>query len=598
MDTVILRFLLSALAVSLIVLTILLTKKLFNKHMSQQTHYKIWYFLFTPLITFIFPWDFLQLGEKLQSLKNFLFHKGDISLNHERVSGLVATQTSNNDLLHDFSLSVHQSTSVFFNHTFIVFWGIGMLLTFVVAIYANYQIRHIKKSATSIKSQKINEMFEMCKEVVGVKRKIILQETPLITSPITLGIFHPYIFLPKRAQEEFSLDKLKYVFLHELSHQKRKDVFVNYVMWLFQIIYWFNPFVWFALKRMRIDRELACDASVLNLLDESGYIEYGYTIIHFADKKYNRVYGQFSPGIGGTKKQIKQRIQSIANYTGESRLLKWKGKIIYAFLGIFALFPTSLTSALASSDDLYHFNEKNAIYENLSSYFHGYNGSFVLYDASTNQYQIYNREMSEQRVSPDSTYKIYSALFALESNVISTKNNEQLWDGTVYPFKEWNVNQTLSTALGSSVNWYFQRLDQKIGKKKLQNYFHKVNYGNENLSGNLDNYWLESSLKISPIEQVQLLYAFDDNTFGFKAENVRAVKKALFIEEQKQGQLYGKTGTGTVNGKDINGWFIGYVKKNNHTYYFAINIQDKNGNANGAKAAEIAKQILHYKRIF
>ena len=105
--------------------------------------------------------------------------------------------------------------------------------------------------------KKTNELLEACKKVVGVKRNIIVQESSLITSPITLGILQPYIFLPHKTLEEFSLNKLKYVFLHELSHHKRKDVFINYVMWAFQIIYWFNPLVWIALKRMRIDRELA-----------------------------------------------------------------------------------------------------------------------------------------------------------------------------------------------------------------------------------------------------------------------------------------------------------------------------------------------------
>lgn len=279
------------------------------------------------------------------------------------------------------------------------------------------------------------------------------------------------------------------------------------------------------LKRMRIDRELACDASVLNLLDESGYIEYGYTIIEYADKKHNYAFGQFSSGIGGTKQQIKQRIQNIANYTSDSKLMKWKDKLIYICLGILVVLPSSFISATASSDDVYHFNEKNAIYENLSSYFNNYQGSFVLFDSTNKQYLIYDREMSKQRVSPDSTYKIYSALFALESNVISPRRNEQIWDGTVYPIKEWNTNQNLSTALQNSVNWYFQHLDQEIGKKQLQSNFHKISYGNEDLSGGLDNYWIESSLKISPIEQVQLLYALGENRLGFKEENIHAVKK-------------------------------------------------------------------------
>ncbi|WP_144462742.1 BlaR1 family beta-lactam sensor/signal transducer [Siminovitchia fortis] len=598
MDTFILRFFLSTIVVSSLVLTILLTKKIFYGHMSKKTHYKMWYFLFIPFITSFLPGDFFRIGEIYQHIKGLFFVHNGTAYKGERISGSDVYQAPNTDLLHDFTVSVNNSTPDFIHRALLGAWIIGMVLFIGVAIHANYQLHQLKKSAATIKNQKINEMLEECKEVVGVKKKIKLRETPLITSPVTLGILHPYILLPKNTRETFSLNELKYVFLHELSHQKNKDVFVNYAMWVLQIIYWFNPLVWYAFKRMRIDRELACDASVLHFLDESRHIEYGFTIIRFAEKKYSQAYGQFASGMGGTKEQIKQRIQSIAGYSRDSLLLKWKSKGICAALGIFVLCLSPLTTAIAVSNDVYHFSGKNTVYEDLSSYFNGYSGSFVLYDAATKNYQIYNREMSEQRISPNSTYKIYSALFALEENVISVKNNEQHWDGTVYPFEEWNKNHDLSTALGSSVNWYFQNLDQEIGKKQLQYYFHKIKYGNENLSGKLDSYWMESSLKISPIEQVQLLTAFGENSFGFKEENVRAVKNAIFIDEQKNGQLYGKTGTGMVNGKNVNGWFVGFVKHDDNTYYFAINIQSEKGDANGSKAADIATQILHGKHIY
>ncbi len=204
--------------------------------------------------------------------------------------------------------------------------------------------------------------------------------------------------------------------------------------------------------------------------------------------------------------------------------------------------------------------------------------------------------MSQQRVSPNSTYKIYSALFALESKVISPDSTDQVWDGRVQPFKVWNQNQNLSTAMGSSVNWYFQNLDQKVGKKQLQDYFHKIKYGNENISGPLDSYWMESTLKVSPIEQVELLVALEENGFGFKEENIQAVKQAISIEKKERGQLFGKTGTGTINGQDVNGWFIGYIEEAGQFYYFAVNIQ-KNG-ANGSKAVNIVKHILDDKNIY
>ena len=596
MDTFIHRFLLSILLVTLLIVTIVLLKRVLNKHLSVKAHYQIWFFLSIPLITPFFPWGFFKLEIISDLFKTILTQNRNLSLTNNRVAGASVPYLENRDLLHDLAVSVNRSTSEFFFNLGMTIWVLGMVILVGWIIYSNIQIRQIKKTASFIKDHKINELLEECKEIVGVKRGILLQESSKINSPLTLGLLKPYILLPLNTCKDFSLHELKYVFLHELSHQKSKDVLINYIMWILQTIYWFNPFVWYALKRMRVDRELACDASVLNLIDERAYIEYGQTIIHFASGKYNHAYQQFVPGMGGTKKQMKQRILSIAKYTRDSQRLIWKSKAICIALGILVLGLTPFTYVVASSDDVYEFTKKNVIYEDLSNYFNGHEGSFVLYDATKKQYLIYNREMSQQRVSPNSTYKIYSALFALESKVISPDSTDQVWDGRVQPFKVWNQNQNLSTAMGSSVNWYFQNLDQKVGKKQLQDYFHKIKYGNENISGPLDSYWMESTLKVSPIEQVELLVALEENGFGFKEENIQAVKQAISIEKKERGQLFGKTGTGTINGQDVNGWFIGYIEEAGQFYYFAVNIQ-KNG-ANGSKAVNIVKHILDDKNIY
>ncbi|MDK8640736.1 BlaR1 family beta-lactam sensor/signal transducer [Niallia taxi] len=599
MDIVVQQLLLNTIALSLLVFIILLLKKALTNHMSVKTHYKIWFFLFVPLFVSIFPWNYLGLGEGIQYIKNLLTYTGNTSPQSAYKSGgLTESNNTNTDLIRDFSVSVHNSTPEYVSQLVFAVWIIGMVLCLVILIYSNYQLNKLKKSAVTIKNNKINVLLEECKEVVGMKRNIILKETPLITTPITFGIFKPYILVPSNIQAVFTLKEIKYVLLHELTHHKNKDMLVNYVMWILQIVYWFNPLLWYSLKRIRIDRELACDDSVLNLLDESGYIEYGHTIIRFAHKKQEKPFELFASGIGGTKQQIKQRIQSIANFSKASSLLKWKSNIICMLLGILVLVITPLTTVIAASNAVFHFDGNNTTYEDLDTYFKGYKGSFVLYDAANNHFQIYNRKLSEQRVSPDSTYKIYSGLFALESNIVSINNSEQKWNGKSNPFKEWDKDHNLTSAMRNSVNWYFQNLDQEVGDKHLQAYFNKVNYGNKDMSGGLDTYWMESSLKISPIEQVILLHELSENKFGFKTENVEAIKEAMLIDDQKDKRLYGKTGTGTINGKNINGWFVGFVKKGEHSYYFAINIQNQGTEASGSKAMEIAKQILKDKNIY
>lgn len=97
------------------------------------------------------------------------------------------------------------------------------------------------------------------------------------------------------------------------------------------------------------------------------------------------------------------------------------------------------------------------------------------------------------------------------------------WDGTQYPYKEWNQDQDLFSAMSSSATWYFQKLDRQIGEDHLRRYLKSIHYGNEDFSGPA-NYWLDGSLQISPLEQVNMLKKFYDNEFDFKQSNIQTVK--------------------------------------------------------------------------
>ena len=200
-------------------------------------------------------------------------------------------------------------------------------------------------------------------------------------------------------------------------------------------------------------------------------------------------------------------------------------------------------------------------------------------------------------MSPDSTYKIYSALFGLESGSITPKDSTISWNQTEYPFASWNQDHNLNSAMSNSVNWYFQAVDQKTGLPALQNYIQDIAYGNQDLSGGISSYWMESSLKISPIEQVEQLSAMYRNDMQFKEENIAAVKNALHISTSYGTTLYGKTGTGDVDGKNVNGWFIGFLEKDGNTYFFATNIQGEDF-ANGSMASKITMEILKFRNLY
>lgn len=253
--------------------------------------------------------------------------------------------------------------------------------------------------------------------------------------------------------------------------------------------------------------------------------------------------------------------------------------------------PFISTYAADGSHYQWNFSSENISYVDLSTYFGEYEGSFVLYDLENDAWSIHDMEHTTLRVAPNSTYKIYNALFGLEKDIITPENSFIKWNGTPYPFEAWNTDQTLPSAMIASVNWYFGYIDKQLGETSVQEYLHKIEYGNEDLSGDFSSYWMESSLKISPIEQVELLTRLQNQNLGFTPENVNAVKDAIHISSSSFGDFYEKTGTGRMNGRDINGWFIGLIENANNTYFFATNIQSEQ-HATGSKASDITLSIL------
>lgn len=380
--------------------------------------------------------------------------------------------------------------------------------------------------------------------------------------------------------------------LHELQHYKHKDILVGYLINTANIFYWFNPLIWYFLKRIRQERELACDNAVLQLLNESEYKSYGNTLINFAETIALSP-SPLTMGISGNAKQLKKRILNIASFCKPTFTQKLRGYLLFALIFALILCCIPILSIHASDEIYYHFdtNEKNISQLNLSSTFEAYTGSFVLYDQSANLWNIYNIDNASTRISPNSTYKIYDALLGLESGIITSEHSTLAWNGDPCPFKSWEADQDLISAMHHSVNWYFQTIDSQAGFSSIKTFLQTINYGNQHTGTNLNLYWTDFSLKISPIEQVELLQNFYQNNFHFAPQNIQAVKNALLLSTTSSGSLYGKTGTGRVNDKDINGWFIGYIEKDNNIYYFATNIQ-ATSNATGSQAAEITKSIL------
>ncbi|MDE6621084.1 MAG: BlaR1 family beta-lactam sensor/signal transducer [Lachnospiraceae bacterium] len=588
------HFLFCNIFISVIIAAILLAKKILGNYLSGCSQYRIWFLLpvilAVPFLS-IRPAGLSQMGNWLHFMQDGLLPEADAT-----VSLAAASQPSTTDWLNDFRISVTRDTVSIAGYLPLVIWIGGMTAMIGLMIKSRIQLHRLEQSALPLQSIKVRVLYQDCRKKLQIKREIPVYSTAFLKSPVMVGMFCPRIYLPIHLIADFKETDIRYMLLHELQHYKHKDAFVNCLMNLASILYWFNPVVWYAVREVRTDREVACDTRVLQALDSTEYTAYGNTLLNFAQKISLSPFS-LAAGIGGSAKQIKKRIMNIASYTPQTKWRKFRERIVLAALIVLIVESTTLIPVLASDTKAALPKDSVIQTEDLSDFFADYEGCFVLYDANADTWVIYNEAQAAKRFSPNSTYKIYSALFALENQLIRPDASTLKWNGQSYSYPAWNQDHTLMSAMQNSVNWYFQELDRSADWNTLKTFYQTIGYGNQDLSGGAAEFWMESSLKISAVEQVELLKKFYQNEFQFDSGNVQAVKDSLRLSASGQAVLSGKTGTGIINGESINGWFIGYVESESSTWFFATNIQGTD-HADSLTAAEITRSILAAKQIY
>ena len=569
---------------------LLAVKYLFKNCLTSRMQYHLWFVLLLLLAIPFIP------VRPIGHLHFFSWLNGFTSTTAENAGAVIDAASHNSStasiLQNDFSISVSRETTSIIGKILCFIWVAGIVAMLVRMVKSRIRLNTLKRSSLPLQNMKVRKLYNQCLDEMHIRKEIPVCSTTFLKSPVIVGIFKPCIYLPIHLISDYNATDMRYMLLHELQHYKHKDALVNYLMNLAGVLYWFNPFVWHALREMRSDREVACDTSVLKMLGEDEYEDYGNTLINLAEKVSLAPF-PFAAGISGNAKQMRKRIMNIASYERPSFLKRFRGITVFCVIALLLLSLTPALSTYAADENRYQWNtsSKNITYIDLSAYFEAYNGSFVLYDLGNDSWNIYDMEQAVLRVAPNSTYKIYDALFGLEERVIAPKDSLLTWNKQSYPFTEWNADQDLSSAMHSSVNWYFQEIDAQLGAACISEYIQEIGYGNEDISGDFSTYWLESSLKISAIEQVELLTKLYNNDYGFAPENINAVKDSIRLSSSETGAFYGKTGTGRINGQDVNGWFVGYVETVDNAYFFATNIT-ADDNAAGSNAAEITTSVL------
>jgi beta-lactamase class D len=212
----------------------------------------------------------------------------------------------------------------------------------------------------------------------------------------------------------------------------------------------------------------------------------------------------------------------------------------------------------------------------LKKYFDSANvtGCFGMYDNGQGNFTIYNlRRFRDSSYTPASTFKIVNSLIGIQTGVIKDENMIIKWDRVKRWNEDWNKDLTMAEAFKVSAVPYYQEVARRIGRDTMKRWIDSLAYGNKNISGPIDSFWLNNRLKITPDEEMGLvkkLY-FDQLPFYERTQNI--VRKVMLREDNANYKLSYKTGLGNrENGNDI-AWIIGWIEENKHPYFFVLNIE-------------------------
>lgn len=182
---------------------------------------------------------------------------------------------------------------------------------------------------------------------------------------------------------------------------------------------------------------------------------------------------------------------------------------------------------------------------------------------------------ARRRLSPCSTFKIPNALIGLETGVTPSPEHVFKFDEkkhrTAFWIDAWGKDLDLRTAFRLSAVWYFRELAEKVGPGTMQSFVDRFGYGNRDTRGWKDPFWIRSSLRISPVEQVEFLDRLFRNDFGLTPKNVAAVESLMRQDAQEGRQLFYKTGACTDPEAGPEVWLVGFVQAGTDRTYFAMN---------------------------
>jgi len=232
---------------------------------NQYANFKYWVSVAGMLV--VFSWSintFNHYSTKVEFARTFkTFQHENKNLGKEIYNPAVNKNFNNTTIANKI-----ESALIFFEGKIpliVLLWFSGIILFSTRLMLGILAINKLKNSGTKKVDDAWHDFFMQLTEKIGLKRKIGLFESVKIDIPMVLGFFKPVVLVPVGFFSNLSPQQVEAILVHELSHVKRHDFLVNVIQSVLEVMFFFNPFVWWMSNSIREERENCCDDLAISI---------------------------------------------------------------------------------------------------------------------------------------------------------------------------------------------------------------------------------------------------------------------------------------------------------------------------------------------
>ena len=179
--------------------------------------------------------------------------------------------------------SKEESRSLSAAQILFVLWLAGAALLLLWMAWAHLRfLNYLRRWTRAVEAPDVIRLYNQLGDRLNLDRRPPVMVCPDLPSPMLAGVFRPVLLLPETLPEG---PALRYTLLHELVHYRRRDIWLKTLALWVNALHWFNPLVWYMIRLVERDTELACDEASLRLLPPEEHKAYGRTILDAAERK-------------------------------------------------------------------------------------------------------------------------------------------------------------------------------------------------------------------------------------------------------------------------------------------------------------------------